>query len=434
MEIVDRRLNPKGKSLPNRQRFMAREKAQIRRAIDDDLKKHGITQEGSKNLKIHPTTKEPEFRKSRQFGKSDYVVPGNKQYRTGDEIPRPAGGGGGIGGEASNDGSGEDGFIFNLTEDEYLDILFADMELPDLAKKQLKETQEKERQRSGYATTGTTSALAVQRTMIRAKGRHIAFGRPKPSEIEEAEKAASAFSEEDISDEAQKARQKLLHLRHKARVVPFLDDTDVRYRRYEFNPKPNTQAVMFCLMDVSGSMTEEMKDLAKRFYMLLYRFLKRNYKKVDVVFIRHTSIAQEVDENTFFYSPETGGTVVSTALEEMLKIAKERYPSNSWNIYGAQASDGDNYGNDSAKCVELLQKALLPLVQYYAYVEIGQNIHETDLGKSYKTLQSNEKFAMSKVAGPKDIYPVLHELFHKRSGDVRPIAAYGATASIRPAP
>ena len=104
---------------------------------------------------------------------------------------------------------------------------------------------------------------------------------------------------------------------------------------------------MFCLMDVSGSMTEHMKDLAKRFYVLLYIFLKRRYKHVDVVFIRHTHEAPEVDEDTFFHSPETGGTVVSTALEEMQRVVAERYDPDSWNIYAAQASDGDNTATDN---------------------------------------------------------------------------------------
>ena len=116
----------------------------------------------------------------------------------------------------------------------------------------------------------------------------------------------------------------------------------MRYRRFEPQPKPVAQAVMFCLMDVSGSMTEHMKDLAKRFFALLYLFLKRRYKHVDIVFIRHTHEAREVDEETFFYSPETGGTVVSTALEEMARIVDDRYPPDDWNIYAAQASDGDN--------------------------------------------------------------------------------------------
>ena len=115
---------------------------------------------------------------------------------------------------------------------------------------------------------------------------------------------------------------------------------------------------MFCLMDVSGSMTEHMKDLAKRFYVLLYIFLKRRYKNVDVVFIRHTHQASEVDEETFFNSPETGGTVVSTALEEMQRVIEERYSPDNWNIYAAQASDGDNTASDNDKTAALLTKTI----------------------------------------------------------------------------
>ena len=102
-------------------------------------------------------------------------------------------------------------------------------------------------------------------------------------------------------------------MRRRWREIPFLDPIDVRFNRFEAVPKPITQAVMFCLMDVSGSMSEEMKDLAKRFFMLLYLFIQRRYRHVEIVFIRHTHHAEEVDEDTFFYSRETGGTVVSTA-------------------------------------------------------------------------------------------------------------------------
>ena len=140
----------------------------------------------------------------------------------------------------------------------------------------------------------------------------------------------------------------------------YIDPLDVRYRRFEAHPKPVAQAVMFCLMDVSGSMTEHMKDLAKRFYVLLYIFLKRRYKNVEVVFIRHTHQASEVDEETFFNSPETGGTVVSTALEEMQRVINERYSPDNWNIYAAQASDGDNTASDNDKTAALLTKIILP--------------------------------------------------------------------------
>jgi uncharacterized sporulation protein YeaH/YhbH (DUF444 family) len=108
---------------------------------------------------------------------------------------------------------------------------------------------------------------------------------------------------------------------------------------------------MFCLMDVSGSMGEREKDLAKRFFMLLHLFLKRRYERLDIVFIRHTHDAQEVDEHTFFYSRQSGGTIVSTALEEMKKIVHDRYATGEWNIYAAQASDGYTQTGDASRCV-----------------------------------------------------------------------------------
>jgi uncharacterized protein len=210
------------------------------------------------------------------------------------------------------------------------------------------------------------------------------------------------------------------------RIIPYIDPLDVRYRRLEAQPKPIAQAVMFCLMDVSGSMTEHMKDLAKRFYSLLYLFLTRRYKHVDVVFIRHTHLAEEVDEQTFFYSRETGGTVVSTALEEMIKIVSLRYPTNTWNIYGAQASDGDNTSSDNPKAIALLQNDILPLCQYYAYIEVGADDDDdphhhgmaeqtTNLWRAFsRVLAPDAPMSMRKVRHRRDIYPVFRELFAKR--------------------
>ena len=190
-------------------------------------------------------------------------------------------------------------------------------------------------------------------------------------------------------------------------------------------PKPVAQAVMFCLMDVSGSMTEHMKDLAKRFYILLYIFLKRRYKHVDVVFIRHTHQAQEVDEDTFFHSPETGGTVVSTALEEMLDVVSGRYSPADWNIYAAQASDGDNTSSDNERTAALLTDSILPICQYYAYLEVGREgesfppgfvRRESDLWQTYNVIaRSGAPLAMRKVNHRRDIYPVFRELFARKS-------------------
>jgi uncharacterized protein len=183
---------------------------------------------------------------------------------------------------------------------------------------------------------------------------------------------------------------------------------------------------MFCLMDVSGSMTEHMKDLAKRFYILLYIFLKRRYKNVDVVFIRHTHEASEVDEDTFFNSPETGGTVVSTALEEMAKVVADRYDPDSWNIYAAQASDGDNTASDNDRTASLLTREILPICQYYAYLEVGRDAEhfppgfirrDSDLWQTYTSLIKNgAPMAMRKVGHRRDIYPVFRELFAKKTG------------------
>ena len=139
--------------------------------------------------------------------------------------------------------------------------------------------------------------------------------------------------------------------------MPFLDEIDLRYRHRITVPQPIARAVMFCLMDVSASMDEEKKDLAKRFFTLLYLFLTRKYEKVDLVFIRHTEDAEEVDEERFFHDPQTGGTVVYSALELMHEIVQARYPSSAWNIYAAQASDGDAFGADPEKSRGFLENS-----------------------------------------------------------------------------
>ncbi|CAG0958664.1 partial hypothetical protein, partial [Anaerolineae bacterium] len=172
----------------------------------------------------------------------------------------------------------------------------------------------------------------------------------------------------------------------------------------------------FCIMDVSGSMDEERKQIAKRFFMLLYLFLIRNYDHIELVFIRHHTVAKEVDEQDFFHSRESGGTVVSSALRLAEEIIKDRYSSDLWNIYCAQASDGDNWENDSPVCGELLTTAILPYVQYFAYIEITQG-QPQNLWREYaKTLPYwPDRFAMQRIETLADIYPVFRELFRKKT-------------------
>jgi uncharacterized protein len=419
MNIVDRRANPKGKSLGNRRRFIERARAEVKGAVLDALRKRKITDvEGSEKVSI-PTRgiDEPSFRQAGSGGKRHYIVPGNKEHVVGDEIERPQGGKG-RGSEASDSGEGTDGFEFTLTKDEFLDLFFEDLELPDLIKKKLSEAAAPELSRAGYSVSGNPANLNLVRTMRNSMARRLSLKRPKREELLELEAEAETLEE---GPARKAALDRLELLRRRSKAIPYFDPIDVRYNRFERIPKPNVQAVMFCLMDVSGSMTERMKDLAKRFFMLLHIFLARRYKQVDLVFIRHTSTAQEVDEETFFYSRETGGTVVSTALAEMKRVIAERYPLDAWNIYAAQASDGDNFGADSGRCISLLND-ILPVCQYFAYIEVSESgdgmgdrrMDKTDLWRSYAEVQpAHANFAMRRVGDPSHIFPVFHDLFSR---------------------
>lgn len=425
MHIVDRRLNPGGKSLANRQRFLRRAKEMVREAVRDSIADRGVRDldRGGEVSIPAAGVREPSLRRA-GGGLREHVLPGNKEYLEGDRIPRPSGGAGAGGLEGSPDGGGEDAFRFALTQDEFLDLFLEDLELPDLAKKKTVEGGAVGYRRAGYAMTGSPANLALVRTMRNAMSRRIALRRPKPAELQRLEE--ELLQEEGPSGDPVRAaelRRQILETRARTIRIPYIDPLDVRYRQFEPTPKPIAQAVMFCLMDVSGSMTEGMKDLAKRFFLLLYVFLRRRYKHVEIVFIRHTHEAKEVDEETFFRSPETGGTVVSTALEEMQRVITERYRPEDWNIYAAQASDGDNTTSDNDRTAALLTEDILPACQYYAYLEVGREgetgpigftMRETDLWRTYGSLRAGgQPIAMRKVRHRKDIYPVFRDLFRK---------------------
>jgi uncharacterized sporulation protein YeaH/YhbH (DUF444 family) len=428
LNVIDRRLNPGGKSLANRQRFIRRARALVRRAVRETSAGRSIKDidRGGEVTIPADGVREPTLRRSSDGGVRDYVLPGNKDYIEGDTIARPPQGGGG-GSEGSEDGEGEDEFRFALSDQEFLELFLEDLELPDLAKRQIKGTTLVQWRRAGYSTSGPPSALSITRTMRNSLSRRIALRRPSVQELD-ALRAEIAALEDSGADPDRLAmlRQDLRQKENRARRIAYIDPLDVRYRRLEAVPKPVAQAVMFCLMDVSGSMTEHMKDLAKRFYALLYLFLKRRYKTVDVVFIRHTHLAEEVDEQTFFYSRETGGTVVSTALEEMLRVQALRYPDSDWNIYAAQASDGDNTPSDNAKTATLLTEDVLPLCQYYAYLEVGADDEggsgaerPTSLWRTYQLITSEDApIAMRKVRHRRDIFPVFRELFARKADSV----------------
>jgi uncharacterized sporulation protein YeaH/YhbH (DUF444 family) len=430
MNVIDRRLNPNGKSLPNRQRFMRLAKETIKEAVVRSIRERTLGDVEGKEVVSIPMKRiaEPRLRHAAKGGDRDQVFPGNKEFVQGDSLPKPKSGAGEKGSEGAPDGDGEDDFRFTISAEEYLSVLFEELELPDLAKAHLKDAATFRYQRAGHSSSGSPTNLNLVRTMRRSLARRISLGRPKSAEVAalnleivELEANSDRNADEDARLQTLKARHDELAAR--ARRIAYIDPVDLRFNRFETKPQPTAQAVMFCLMDVSGSMTEDMKDLAKRFFLLLHLFLTRNYEHVELVFIRHTSEAREVDEETFFNSRETGGTVVSTALTEMRRIVDDRYPVEEWNIYAAQASDGDNYSADSSTCLRLLGEAILPICQYFAYVEVHDkqraeifHAHHnvSDLWKSYNSIsESWSNFAMRRVFSKADVFPVFHQLFAK---------------------
>lgn len=414
--IIDRRPNGKHKGAVNRQRFLRRYRKHIKEAVADAVNKRSITDvdRGDEISIPRKDVSEPQFRHGKG-GRQKRVLPGNKEFITGDRIERPKGGKG-KGSKASNTGEGMDEFVFELTQQEFLDFMFEDLELPNLVKTQLKDTDAYRYIKGGYTSDGIPARLNIVQSLRGAHARRIALSGSIRRQIRELEDELEALRKKTGGEERIREIGVLLdRLERRLNQIPFLDDFDLRYNNLIQQPLPTSSAVMFCLMDVSGSMTQDIKNLAKRFFILLHLFLLRNYQKIDVVFIRHHTSASEVDEEEFFYSRETGGTVVSSALKMMNEIIRERYPTSAWNIYAAQASDGENWADDSPQCRDLLQSSILPNVQYYAYVEINSGTDQA-LWHVYQELLDgfSDRFAMKKVTDAADIYPVFHELFEKK--------------------
>ena len=418
--VIDRRLNGKNKSTVNRQRFLRRYKAHIKKAVEEAVGRRSITDiEHGEQISISSRDiDEPIFHHG-PGGRQTRVFPGNREFSTGDRIARPegGGGGGGAGDQAGDSGEGEDDFVFQITQEEFLDFMFEDLALPNLIKRHLTGTDTFRTVRAGFSQQGNPSRINVVRSMRAAQARRIALSGGSRARMREAIKELELLRQQqpDNLTDIRELELEIEQLRARIDRVPFLDTFDLRYNLLVKYPDPSSRAVMFCLMDVSGSMTQATKDIAKRFYILLYLFLQRNYERIDVVFIRHHTSAKEVDEEEFFYSRETGGTIVSSALRLMQQIVEDRYSPNEWNIYCAQASDGDNWNDDSPICRELMVRQLMPAMQYYCYVEITPREHQA-LWYEYEKVAElfPDSFAQQQLVDASDIYPVFRKLFQKR--------------------
>jgi uncharacterized protein len=417
--IIDRRKNPRGKNLTNRKRFLERTREWVRDQVRQRSGTRNITSNEGESIVIdQDDISEPSFDYDRSQGQWDRVLPGNRDFVPGDTITRPRGGSG-RGGPDAGDLDDEDHFEFSITKEEYLNILFEDLELPDLVKDSHDAAVQWERKRAGYSTAGTPNNLDLVRSLKNSLGRRIALAFPldkkikeKQEEIERAEPERKLQLEEEL--------KKLLSRR---KAVAYIDPVDVRYRRFDRNPVPNAQAVVFCLMDVSGSMGEKEKETAKRFFLLLYLFLERKYQKVDIVFVRHTTHAEECTEQEFFYSKESGGTMVSSGVKEINRIIKERYSPDIWNIYCVQASDGDNFDSDNQDLRTELEE-LLPLCQYYVYNEVFQqnaylmgsyDAHSTNVRELMEMLSIEyQNLEVVRIGSVDDVVPTFRSIFNKR--------------------
>ncbi len=420
--IVDRRLNAKNKSMVNRQRFLERYRQHIKKAVSEAVDKRSILdmEKGERITIPARDINEPVFQHG-PGGVNTRVLPGNQDFVAGDQIRRPpsGGGGGGSGSGASDSGEGIDEFAFQITQEEFLDYMFEDLALPNLVKRQLNGMDEFKFQRAGFSNQGSPGKVNVVRSLRAANARRTALTGKSRKRLRELEAAIEAIGEHPGPEQSIRLAQlqeEAQQLRKKIKRVPWLDEFDLKYNLHVKQPVPRSKAVMFCLMDVSGSMDQSTKDIAKRFFLLLYLFLQRNYERTEVVFIRHHTSAKEVDEEEFFYSRETGGTIVSSALKLMDSVMEARFPTSEWNIYAAQASDGDNWNDDSSICQKLLMENLMPKLQYFSYIEIT-NRERQALWDAYEEVAQAfpDTFAMENLQQAADIYPVFRQLFHKKA-------------------
>lgn len=415
-QLIDRRLSAKKKSTVNRQRFLARYKQEIKKAVLDSMTKKNITDANKGESVSIPKRdlSEPRFRWGKG-GVVERVLPGNKEYTPGDIIKRPEGAAGqGSGSGASNQGEGEDSFQFCLTKEEFLDLYFDDLALPDLIRKDLGKMTTEKSVRAGVISSGMPVNINVVRSLRQAISRRVAITASLRKKLDEAEAYLASLKDKKASAEREKYEHRIEVLKRKIKTVPFIDTLDLRYNHRVKVMTPSTQAVMFCVMDVSGSMDEVKKEIAKQFFILLYLFLTKSYENIEIIFIRHHTSAKEVTEHEFFYSRETGGTVVSSALEMVASLIEGRYSPLSWNIYVAQASDGDNWNADSPYCKTLLQQKIMPYVQYFTYLEIMPRHHQSLWEAYQEVLLEFPNFAMQHVESIDQIYPVFRELFTRK--------------------
>ncbi len=324
------------------------------------------------------------------YGKSKPGVgAGDGDEKRGDKFPGEEQGGKGKGGAGNQEG--EEVYETEITIEEVIKYLFDDMNLPDIDKKQLSQLEEKSYRKLGYQHKGIPPRLAKKRSVIEKIKRKQASKRSEDGED-------TTYDKEDGEER-----------------FPFIEE-DLRYYRIKEENKRDYNAVVLCIMDVSGSMDQTKKYLARSFYFLLYQFLRLKYANVDVVFIAHTTIAKEVNEREFFHRGESGGTYISSGYEKALEIIANRYSPTNWNIYAFHCSDGDNWSEDNNKAVESANK-LCEVCNLFGYGEIVPGYYNigSTIKNEFQSKIKSKNFAAININKKEDVLPALKKLLDKAS-------------------
>lgn len=438
MIYVDRRAAGRGKSLPNRQRVIRRVREFVKQAKPTTIGSGSVGK--TSNQQVNPVRvaaealEEPCFAYDSHSGDYLIIVNGNKEFVRGDVINLNGDGDGegqGPGSGAGPGGEGEDDFVVNVAADEFLDLFFEDCELPNLSNEKVVEKLENERSHAGFTPNGIPAQLSVIRTYKQALGRRRALGGNYRRELEDLEKERALLVDgvpegkeqtEYVKNRLSEIDDRMEVLLRKLGAIPAFDKVDLRFRKSEYKPLHTVDAALIMIMDVSYSMGQHEKTIARRWFAMLYAFIKRRYSQCDLVFIAHHDEAYEMSENDFFATTKSGGTMVSPSLALANKIINERYDSTQTNIYVSYASDGDNWMSDTEAVLEQMKK-LLPKIQHFSYVETehewyaayGMVETETVLWDTYKQVEvPREKMSMILIKDPEDIYEYFKKVFRKK--------------------
>lgn len=281
---------------------------------------------------------------------------------------------------------GEDIYETEITLDELINYLFDDLNLPYLERKKLMEIESESRHKvSGYRQKGPPPRLARRKAVIEKLKREQGLRRSE----------TGGDDEEKETDGDQR--------------IPFREE-DLRYRRLRETTRLESNAVVICIMDTSGSMDQTKKYLARSFYFLLYQFIRLKYVQVEVVFIAHSTEAKEVNEQEFFHKVESGGTYISSGYQKALEIIEARYPPAKWNIYAFHCSDGDNWEEDNAKAVEMGSR-LCKVCNLFGYGEIMTS--SSGIRRLFREEITDPNFALVTIDNREEIWPALQRLLDR---------------------